>query len=502
MSAAAPALAPCAAQQQRRATELFIEQRYRLDSWTDHLFAALFVVQWLAEIGTAIWISPRTWVASTSYVHPHVWVAVLLGGATISMPMLMIVLWPGHSSTRLAIALAQGLNTAILIHLTGGRIETHFYVFVSLAILAFYRDWRVLLTAALVVAVDHFVRGLYWPQSVYGVTLASPWRFLEHSGWVAMEVVFLLLLCRQGLLESRSVAQRQAQLEATNVATEFINAQLREEIVERHNAQRALENAKNAAEAASHAKSEFLANMSHELRTPLNSIIGFADVLAERISGPLNENQAQYVTDILESGQHLLSLVNDVLDLAKIESGSMELERSPVALGQLAERAVQMFRERAMRHGIRLVAEMDPEVGIVVADERRLKQLLYNLLSNALKFTPAGGEVRVRLGQTIDAVTVAVSDTGIGIPKDQQVRIFESFYQVDSSLTKSAQGTGLGLAMVRQICELHGGQILVSSELNEGSTFVVSLPKSSCRSTDRVASFGESLPNPSNAGVS
>jgi len=414
----------------------------------------------------------------------------------------MVYVWPGHSATRLAIALAQGLNTAILIHLMGGRIETHFYVFVSLAILAFYRDWRVLLTAALVVAADHFVRGLYWPQSVYGVTLASPWRFLEHSGWVAMEVIFLLFLCRQGLRESWSIAQRQAQLEATNVATEHINVQLREEIVERQNAQRALEDAKNTAEAASRAKSEFLANMSHELRTPLNSIIGFADVLAERISGPLNENQVQYVTDILESGQHLLSLVNDILDLAKIESGSMELQRSPVAVGQLAERTVQMFRERAMRHGIRLVAAVDPEVGIIVADERRLKQLLYNLLSNALKFTPPGGEVRVTIGQAVDTITLAVSDTGIGIPQDELVRIFESFYQVDSTLTKSAQGTGLGLAMVRQICELHGGQIAVSSELSHGSTFVVSLPRSSCQSMDSGGGCLMFPQPPSKAGVS
>jgi len=359
-----------------------------------------------------------------------------------------------------------------------------------------------LLTMAAVVAADHFVRGLYWPQSVYGVTLASPWRFLEHSGWVAMEVVFLLLLCRQGLLESWSIALRQAQLEATNVATECINVQLREEILERQNAQRALENAKNTAEAASRAKSEFLANMSHELRTPLNSIIGFADVLAERISGPLNENQVQYVTDILDSGQHLLALVNDILDLAKIESGSMELQRSPVAFGQLAERTVQMFRERAMRHGIRLVAEVDPDVGIIVADERRLKQLLYNLLSNALKFTQPGGEVRVSIGQTVDAITLAVSDTGIGIPQDQQVRIFESFYQVDSTLTKTAQGTGLGLAMVRQICELHGGQITVNSELNEGSTFVVSLPHSTCRSTDTNTDSEGSPLAQSKAGVS
>jgi signal transduction histidine kinase len=459
-----------------RAAELFFEQRTRLDCWTDRLFAILFVVEWLAEIGTAQWISPRTWVGQDSYIHPHLWAAVFLGGLVISLPLVLVITQPGRSRTRMTIALAQGLSTAILIHLTGGRIETHFSVFVSLALLAFYRDWRVLLTMATVVAIDHFVRGMLWPESVYGITVISPWRFLEHSGWVALEVLFLFLLCRQGLIEAWSVATRQAQLEAKNEETELALARLRREVLERERAQRELEQAKNAAEAANYAKSEFLANMSHELRTPLNAVIGFADVLSERVFGPLNENQAQYVQDILESGQHLLSLVNDVLDLAKIEAGSLELQRTLVSLPQIVERTVQMFRERAIRHGLRLVGRVAPEVDLADIDERRIKQLLYNLLSNALKFTPEGGEIRVTAERREDQLRLSVSDTGIGIAADQHEKIFESFYQVNSTLTKNAAGTGLGLAVVRKIVELHQGTVHVESEPGAGSTFVVTVP--------------------------
>ncbi|HEX3726661.1 MAG TPA: histidine kinase dimerization/phospho-acceptor domain-containing protein, partial [Pirellulales bacterium] len=320
-----------------------------MDSTTDHIFAALFVVQWIAEIVAAIWIAPRTWNGQHSQIHPHVWTAVFLGGAVVSVPLLLAIYRPGQASTRLAIAFAQGLSTAILIHLSGGRLETHFYVFVSLALLAFYRDWRVLVTTSAVVACDHLVRGLVWPQSVYGVDVISPWRFLEHSGWVVLEDVFLFLLCRQSLRESWNVAQRQAQLESNNEEIAAVNQHLRLEIEERQKTQRELERAKDAAEAASRAKTEFLANMSHELRTPLNAVIGFADVLTERVAGPLTDDQFQYVTDILESGQHLLSLVNDILDLAKIESGSMEIQRSVVAVPRLVERTIQMFRERAVR---------------------------------------------------------------------------------------------------------------------------------------------------------
>ncbi|MEX2114719.1 MAG: ATP-binding protein [Pirellulales bacterium] len=459
-----------------RAAALFAEQRDRLDRWMDRSMAALFLIQWVFEITLATWVSPLAWAGLQSKIHPHVWMAVVLGGLVVSLPLALIYFRPGEHVTRLSIAIAQGLTVAILIHLTGGRIETHFYVFVSLALLAFYRDWTVLLAMSAVVALDHFVRGVYWPQSIYGVAVASPLRFIEHTCWVLMEDLYLWMLCRQSLLEIWETAERQAQLEEANTEMAVVNTQLRDEVVERRRVQQELEQAKNAAEAANRAKSEFLANMSHELRTPLNSVIGFSDVLVEQAFGPLNENQAQYVTDILDSGQHLLSLVNDILDLAKIEAGSLEINFGPVDVGRLVERSLQMFRERAIRSGVRLAAQTDPRADHFEADERRLKQLLYNLLSNAIKFTNEGGEVRVEVELRAEGLELKVVDTGVGVPAHLQEKIFESFYQADSTLSKNAQGTGLGLAVARQIAELHGGTIHVHSELGEGSTFIVRLP--------------------------
>jgi signal transduction histidine kinase len=350
-----------------------------------------------------------------------------------------------------------------------------------LALLAFYRDWRVLLTATVVVAGDHFLRGLLWPQSVYGTNIASPWRFAEHAGWVVMEDAFLFLSCRQGLKEMWNVAERQSRLELTNQAVTVANEVLHAEIEERLKTERELERAKNAAEAANHAKSEFLANMSHELRTPLNAVIGFSDVLVEQVCGPLNEMQDQYVHDILDSGQHLLSLVNDVLDLAKIESGTMDFELSEVDVRGLVERTVQTFRERAVRSGVRLLSEIALEIDQIQADERRLKQLLYNFLGNAIKFTPEGGTITVRARLIEEGCLLSVADTGVGIPAVEHAKIFETFYQVDSSLAKAKQGTGLGLALVRQIAEMHGGRVWVESEPGKGSEFFCLLP--SCNAT-------------------
>lgn len=454
-----------------RVRELFDEQHHRVLCWTDHLFAWLLPIQWLAAIAASIWISPRTWMGAQSEVHSHVYAAVFLGLGIIALPVLLVWLRPGATSTRHLVAVAQALMSALLIHLTGGRIETHFHVFGSLALLACYRDWKVLVTATIVVASDHFVRGLFWPLSVYGTTLVSTWRFAEHAGWVLIEDVFLMLSCQQGVREMLNVAERRASLEENNRLVEDANRQMREEIDERERTQQELARAKTVAEAANHAKSEFLANMSHELRTPLNAIIGFSDVLSEQIYGPLNPSQQSCVNDVMESGQHLLSLVNDILDLAKIESGTMDMEWETVDLAALIARLVQMSRERAVRQGIRLRADVCPSLTGVRGDERRLKQLLYNFISNALKFTPGGGEIVVAARSDGENVVVSVSDTGVGIPASEQEKVFESFYQVDSTLTKGKQGTGLGLALVRKIAELHEGKVWVESEPGQGSTF-------------------------------
>jgi signal transduction histidine kinase len=228
-------------------------------------------------------------------------------------------------------------------------------------------------------------------------------------------------------------------------------------------------------EAASRHKSEFLANMSHELRTPLNAIIGFSQVMRERMVGDLTEKQEEYLDDVVSSGNHLLSLINDVLDLSKVEAGQVELDIAPFSLREALERGVVMVRERARRDGVQVVLAADPQVDVVEGDERRIRQVIFNLLSNAVKFTPAGGSVDVASSRRDGEVRVSVVDTGPGIGPEDQERIFEEFQQTDLG-TAQREGTGLGLALSKRLIELHGGRIWVESELGKGSTFTFALP--------------------------
>ena len=229
-------------------------------------------------------------------------------------------------------------------------------------------------------------------------------------------------------------------------------------------------------EIANKHKSEFLANMSHELRTPLNAIIGFSEVLSERMFGEVNEKQAEYLKDIHESGRHLLSLINDILDLSKIEAGRMELELSSFSLPAALDNALTLIRERAQRHGIALGLQVDPALGEFRGDERKFKQIMLNLLSNAVKFTPDGGRVDVSVRKDTSCVEICVQDTGIGIAPEDQAAVFEEFKQVGRDNLRKAEGTGLGLALTRRFVELHGGAIRLQSEPGKGSTFSFTLP--------------------------
>jgi signal transduction histidine kinase len=229
-------------------------------------------------------------------------------------------------------------------------------------------------------------------------------------------------------------------------------------------------------EIANQHKSDFLANMSHELRTPLNAIIGFSEVLMEKMFGELNEKQADYMKDIHESGRHLLSLINDILDLSKIEAGRMELEPSDFDLPSALSNAMTLVRERAQRHGIALGLNIDPNLSTIRADERKFKQIVVNLLSNAVKFTSDGGRVDVSAKLDNDKVEIAVADTGIGIAPEDQAAVFEEFKQVGRDYTRKAEGTGLGLALTKRFVELHGGAIRLASEPGKGSTFTFTIP--------------------------
>jgi signal transduction histidine kinase len=229
-------------------------------------------------------------------------------------------------------------------------------------------------------------------------------------------------------------------------------------------------------ESASRHKSEFLANMSHELRTPLNAIIGFSEVLSEEMAGPLNESQRQYVEDVLEAGRHLLSLINDILDLSKIEAGRMELALADISIPDILDSGLTMHQSRASRNAISLNLAIDPDVGAVRADERKVRQVVFNLLSNALKFTPSGGRVDVTARRHDGVVEIAIADTGVGISPADQERIFEEFQQAAAPGVGPQEGTGLGLTLSKRFVELHGGRLWVQSELGAGTTFHFTLP--------------------------
>ncbi|MFH1709758.1 MAG: HAMP domain-containing sensor histidine kinase [bacterium] len=237
------------------------------------------------------------------------------------------------------------------------------------------------------------------------------------------------------------------------------------------------ETAKQDAETANRTKSDFLANMSHELRTPLNSIMGFAEVLQDRLFGGLNAKQGEYIDHIYASGKHLLNLINDILDLSKVEAGKAELELAVFKLKDTMENSIAMLKEQATKHRIDLSLDIAKKADIEIeADERKLKQIIFNLLSNAIKFTTDGGSVRVIVKRDGDEVRISVEDSGIGIKPEDLPKLFSEFTQLESGYTKKHEGTGLGLALTKKLVELHGGSIRVESEFGKGSKFIFTLP--------------------------
>ncbi len=573
------------AQMDTRAAAIFSSDRRESFERTDRLFAGLMLVQWLATIMVALML-PRA--ATGIQAITRVWTAMCQGGVITALPLVLVLVAPGRTVTRHVIAAAQMLIAVLLIDLTGGRIETHLQIIGALALLAFYRDWRVLVTASIVICTDLFLAGIFWPQAIYGVFAMEPWRWLEPTCWVLFTAAFLIVFIIQSLQQMAAIAARQADLEEVNERAEakilkrelelqnseetfrslsgaspvgifldglgsciYANKRLgeiygirsesiigegwlhsihpddRERIVKegltglRENRENALQyrivtpageirwvstrtarlprrngdqavfvgtvdditehirlkeelaRGRDTAVEAARLKSEFLSNMSHEIRTPLNGILGMSGFL---LATALAIDQREFAETVRSSSDALLTIVNDILDFSKIAAGKLIFEKIEFVLLSTAESTVALLAEQAHKKGIELALAIDPAVPrTVCGDPGRLRQVLMNLIGNAIKFTHQGEVVlRITAGVVTEeeaSVHFEIRDTGIGISPEVQGLLFQPFSQADGSTSRTYGGTGLGLAISTQLVAAMGGKIVIDSELGKGSTF-------------------------------
>lgn len=435
------------ADQQQRIESLYRSQMQETARTMDRRFAVLLVIQYFAGIAAALWISPKTWTGTQSSIHFHVWIAIALGAVITSFPVGMALLRSGTTASRHVIAAAQMAMSALLIHVTGGRIETHFHIFGSLAFLAFYRDPAVLVTASAVVGADHLLRGIFWPQSVFGVVAASSWRWLEHAAWVVFEDIFLIISIRSGQATLRGMLEYRVEVER----------------------------ARDEAMQASRAKDDFIAVLSHELRTPLTpSLLDLSDLEADPRISPEVRQRLHLIKRSIEIEAHL---IDDLLDVTRIAHGKVSLSIGDVDLHECLAHALTVKQADIRAKRLRVETKLSAASAVVSGDENRIRQVLLNLIGNAIKFTPEGGWIRLTSEVGNESVRLEVADSGFGIPAGLLPMLFQRFEQGGHGVTRKFGGLGLGLSIARSIVELHGGKISARSPgEGQGATFSLEFP--------------------------
>lgn len=423
------------------AKRIFDERYLALAKRTDRMFAVLLIAQWAGAVSVAVWLSPYAWSGMERVVHGHVYAAVFVGGAITSLPLVLALRQTGATSTRYVIAVGQVLWSALLIHLTGGRIETHFHVFGSLAFIAFYRDLRVLVPATTVVVLDHFVRGMYWPESVYGVSNPEWWRFLEHAGWVAFLDVFLIMNCVQTYRDLEDLAARQAEADETRealVRTERLAA-----------------------------IGQLAASVGHELRNPLAAVRNAHTYVARRLAQEgMDARIEQFMGIMKHELEESSRIISNLLDFSR----PRDVEAHPCPLRPLVDEAITLL---PALDGVEVVNSIADDLPAPEIDKDQFRQILLNLMQNAAEAMPKEQRGVVDVGAAgggTEPWRITVSDNGPGIAPEHQDKIFQPLF------TTKTKGTGLGLAIVRSMVERHHGELYLSSEVGKGATFTIELP--------------------------
>lgn len=461
---------------------------------TDRLFVKLMIFQWLFGILIAWTVSPKAWAGSVSGVHFHVWAAIFLGGVILFLPIVLGIWRPGKVYTRHLIAVAQMLYCALLVHLTGGRIETHFQIFGVLAFLAFYRDWRVLITGTVVTTLDHWLRGVYWPESIFGVLTASHFRWMEHAAWVIFEDIILIRTCIRGFFEMKKIAQDKAQLESTY-------DQLKNAMSELQSTNMQLVQSEKMASIG-----QLAAGVAHEINNPVGFISNNMEILeqysadyakvmrmVEGLKAAIDEGNLDkakatvtemkkfeeeinldfVISDIGTLLQHnhrglerIRKIVMDLRTFAREDTGVMDL----VKVEEVIDSILSIVHNE-LKYKAELIKNYGDTPQIKCASQK-LGQVFINLLINAIHSIKEHGTITVKTYLQGDYVGVEITDTGSGIEEKNLKKIFDPFF----TTKPIGQGTGLGLSISYEIIKKHGGEIKVKSEIGQGTTFTILLP--------------------------